>query len=73
LRLAQDFTPQKLEHTAALALELGLYGYGALAELIKRPGSPSHEPARSTLGVHPNVRGADYFQLPISLEGESSC
>jgi transposase len=73
LRLAQDFTPQKLEHTATLALELGLYGYGALAELIKRPSSASHEPARSTLGVHPNVRGADYFQLPISPEGESSC
>jgi hypothetical protein len=73
LRLAQDFSAQKLEYTAALALELGLYGYGALAELIKRPGTTSHQAARSTLGVHANVRGADYFQLPISLEGDSSC
>jgi hypothetical protein len=73
LRLAQDFSAPKLEQTSVLALELGLYGYGALAELIKRPGAPSHQPARSTLGAHPNVRGADYFQLPISLEGDTSC
>jgi transposase len=73
LRLAQDFTPQKLEHTAALALQLGLYGYGALAELIKRPASLAHPKARSTLGAHPNVRGAEYFELPLNLEGDSPC
>ena len=62
LRLVQDFSPEKLEETAALALELGLYGYGAVNDLIKRPTTPSPEKARSRLGIHPNVRGADYFQ-----------
>jgi len=45
-----------------LALELGLYGYAAVNDLIKRPTTASHEKARSRLGNHPNVRGADYFQ-----------
>jgi transposase len=62
LRLAQDFSPERLEQTASLALELGLYGYRALHELIKRPMTGAHEQARSRLGLHPNVRGADYFQ-----------
>lgn len=62
LRLVQDFSAEKLEETAALALELGLYGYAAVNDLIKRPATPSHEKARSRLGTHPNVRGADYFQ-----------
>ena len=62
LRLVQDFSAEKLEETAALALELGLYGYSAVNDLIKRPATASHEKARSRLGKHPNVRGADYFQ-----------
>jgi transposase len=62
LRLAQDFSPERLEHTAALALEHGLYSYRAVHELIQRPAQSSHETARSPLGMHPNVRGADYFQ-----------
>ena len=62
LRLVQDFSAEKLEATAALALELGLYGYRAVNDLIKRPAAASHDEARSRLGHHPNVRGADYFQ-----------
>ena len=62
LRLVQDFSARKLEETAVLALELGLYGYAAVNDLIKRPATSSHEKARSRLGNHPNVRGADYYQ-----------
>ena len=62
LRLVQDFSAEKLEQTAVLALELGLYGYAAVNDLIKRPATTSHEKARSRLGTHPNVRGADYYQ-----------
>ena len=62
LRLVQDFSAEQLEATAALALELGLYGYRAVNDLIKRPATAAHETARSRLGHHPNVRGADYFQ-----------
>ena len=63
LRLVQDFSAEKLEQTAALALELGLYGYAAVNDLIKRPSTTaSLEKAYSRLGTHPNVRGADYYQ-----------
>jgi transposase len=62
LRLAQDFSPAQLEQTAGLALELGLHSYRALHDLIKRPAGSTHPQARSRLGLHPNVRGADYFQ-----------
>jgi len=62
LRLAQDFSPERLEQTAILALEHGLYSYGALHDLIKRPDPSPHEKARLRLGMHPNVRGADYFR-----------
>jgi transposase len=62
LRLAQDFSPERLEQTATLALEHGLYSYGALHDLIKRSDPSPHEKARLRLGMHPNVRGADYFR-----------
>jgi len=62
LRLAQDFDAERLEQTAAEALELGLYSFGAINDLIKRPTTSVHQPARSRIGVHPNVRGAGYYQ-----------
>jgi transposase len=61
LRLAQDFTPERLERTAQLALELGLFRYGALHELIQRP-DPQAKAEPSRIGVHDNVRGPDYYQ-----------
>lgn len=64
LRLAQDFSPERLEQTAGLALEHGLYSYRAVHELIKRHTQSAHETAGSRLGMHPNVRGADYFHSP---------
>jgi transposase len=62
LRLVQDFDAERLEQTAAEALELGLYSFGAINDLIKRPTTSAHQPARSRIGVHPNVRGAGYYQ-----------
>jgi transposase len=62
LRLAQDFDLQRLEQTCAEALELGLFSYGAIHDLIKRPNTPVQSAAPSRLGVHPNVRGAEYYQ-----------
>jgi transposase len=62
LRLAQDFSAERLEQAASRALEHGLYSYRAVQELIQRPDSRAHTAARSQLGNHPNVRGADYFQ-----------
>jgi hypothetical protein len=62
LRLAQDFDIERLEKTAAEALELGLFSYGAIHDLIKRPRTTVQTAAPSRLGVHPNVRGAEYYQ-----------
>jgi hypothetical protein len=62
LRLAQDFDIERLEQTCAEALELGLFSYGAIHDLIKRPRTPAQSAAPSLLGVHPNVRGAEYYQ-----------
>ena len=62
LRLVQDFSAERLEQTAALALELGLYGYAAVNELIKRPAAAAPDENRARLGTHRNVRGAHYFQ-----------
>jgi transposase len=61
LRLAQDFTSERLERTAHLALELGLYRYSALHELLQRP-DPDTKAEASRLGMHANVRGPDYYQ-----------
>jgi transposase len=65
LRLARDFDTTRLEQTCAEALELGLHGFRAINDLIKRPGKPLHKPARSVIGMHANVRGAEYFQPPL--------
>lgn len=62
LRLVQDFSAERLEQTAALALELGLFGYAAVNDLIKRPATAAPDKNLSRLGTHRNVRGADYFQ-----------
>lgn len=75
LRLAQDFSPEALEHAASRALALGVYNYRALRELIaqdtpaaaiagKAPGGSSPAPADSASSLpaeHENVRGAKYF------------
>jgi transposase len=62
LRLAQDFDAERLEQTCAEALELGLYSFGAIKDLIKRPAPGAQQPAASRIRVHPNVRGAEYYQ-----------
>jgi hypothetical protein len=62
LRLAQDFDAERLEQTCAEALELGLYSFGAIKDLIKRPAPSAQQAAPSRIGVHPNVRGAGYYQ-----------
>jgi transposase len=62
LRLAQDFDPGQLEKTCAEALDLGLHSFYAINDLIKRPAKAPPQAAASRLGVHRNVRGAEYFE-----------
>jgi transposase len=62
LRLAQDFDAERLEQTCAAALELGLYSFGAIKDLIKRPAPSAQQAPPARIGVHPNVGGAGYYQ-----------
>jgi transposase len=60
LRLALDFSPERLERACERALLLKSYSYRAVRALIEMPDPPSAHPALDV--AHENVRGADYFQ-----------
>ena len=62
LRLAQDFDAARLESTCIEALDLGLHSFRAIKDLLKRPAKHPPQEAPSRLGVHRNVRGAEYFE-----------
>lgn len=67
LRLAEDFTPNALEHACGVALSLGLFNYRAIRDLLRQGGGTA-PPANSTTAglMHENVRGTDYFSTPTS-------
>lgn len=60
LRLAADFSSEKLEAACERALEIQAYSYRALRALITATPTPCGPVPR--LPAHGNVRGADYFQ-----------
>lgn len=61
LRLARDFTPERLEAAAKRALDLKVYSYRALRALITTKTTAPQE--QQPLGLeHENVRGEKYFQ-----------
>jgi len=60
LRLARDFTPERLEAACERALALQSYSYRAVRTLIETPASPESHPALDL--AHDNVRGSEYFQ-----------
>jgi len=60
LRLAQDFTPERLERACERALLLKSYSYRAVRTLIETPVTPAPAPALDL--AHDNVRGPEYFQ-----------
>ena len=60
LRLAQDFTPARLEAACERALALRAYSYRAVRTLIQTPICQPSSPALDL--AHENVRGAKYFQ-----------
>ena len=59
LRLAQDFSPARLEGACARALALQSYSYRAVRTLIETPAAPSAPLALDL--AHENVRGPKYF------------
>jgi transposase len=60
LRLARDFTPERLEAACERALVLRSYSYRAVRTLIETPAPPESRPALDL--AHDNVRGPEYFQ-----------
>lgn len=61
LRLARDFSAAALERAAGHALQLQVYSYSALRDLIQQCGTAPAEPPATATVVHENVRGAKYF------------
>jgi transposase len=60
LRMAQDYSAEKLLDACERALRFHSFGYRQLLALIKAPPPESGEPRQLSL-VHDNVRGPDYF------------
>lgn len=60
LRLAKDFSPEKLEVACGRALALQSYSYRAVRALIT--ATPAACVSVPRLPAHGNVRGSDYFQ-----------
>jgi transposase len=60
LRLARDFTSERLEGACERALALQSYSYRAVRTLIETPARPEPHPALDL--AHDNVRGPEYFQ-----------
>ena len=59
LRLARDFSPERLEGACERALALRVYTYRAVRTLIQTPAPPPLQPALDL--AHEHVRGAHYF------------
>jgi transposase len=62
LRLARDFSPQRLERAAARALELKSCSYRALRALITAGQHDDPDDTAVPTLTHVNVRGQSYFQ-----------
>ena len=59
LRLARDFSPERLEQACERALTLRVFTYRAVRTLIQTPAPPATQPALDL--AHEHVRGAQYF------------
>ena len=60
LRLAVDFSRERLERACERALALQSYSYRTVRALIETPAPPASRPSLDL--AHDNVRGPEYFQ-----------
>jgi transposase len=60
LRLAVDFSHERLERACERALALQSYSYRTVRALIETPAPPASRPSLDL--AHDNVRGPEYFQ-----------
>lgn len=61
LRLAQDFSPSKLEAACTRALALKSTSYRAIRSLLQAPLSSAQSELSLSLPPHANVRGPSYY------------
>ena len=61
LRLAQDFTSERLERACQRALQLKTTSFRAVRSLIAQPAPTESGDARQLSLGHDNVRGSEYF------------
>lgn len=62
VRLAKDFSPQKLEVACRRALDLKTHSYTAIRALIQNPPTTTQIELRLSVPVHDNLRGPSYFR-----------
>jgi hypothetical protein len=67
IRLAQKYSPQRVEAAAELALHTGACRYKSVESILKnsldrQPLPPSSSPPSSAPSPHDNIRGAEYFE-----------
>lgn len=61
MRLAQDFSPAKLDAACTRALALKTYSYRSVRALITAPAATESGDSRQLSLVHENLRGPEYF------------
>lgn len=66
LRLAQRYSPQRLENACQRALTIGGCSYKSVSSILKRgldsePLDADSQPTDQTLVVHGNIRGKNYY------------
>ncbi|MGH9647420.1 MAG: IS21 family transposase [Bryobacteraceae bacterium] len=67
IRLAQKYSPQRVEAAAERALHTGACRYKSVESILKnsldrQPLPPSSSPPSSAPSPHDNIRGAEYFE-----------
>jgi hypothetical protein len=62
--LAREYTAQRLEAACARALSIKSLTYRSVSSILKSGldrQQPPAKPVQTTLALHDNVRGADYY------------
>jgi transposase len=70
MRLAKRYSPQRLENACSRAVAINSYTYKSVESILKKglDRQPVEPDKRNNAAVHPNIRGAHYYQ-----KEEDSC
>jgi len=64
MRLAKRYTPQRLENACKRAVAISAFNYKSVESILKKglDSQPIEPDRRNNAAVHPNIRGAHYYQ-----------